>query len=153
MNADEIKALIAQKIAGQGSMIDIGGALPTILNEIVDIATSAASIIYLEILENYPEETLTIEQALNSIKLNGKTPTFDDVYNLFDEKSRIIMLIEAQTYTYVLECTSKQLFPNFERIDLLFGARDVAPATEYGISGRVRLQRYDNTAKVEFFEF
>lgn len=36
MNAKEIKDLIASKIAGQGTMVDIGGALPVILNEIVD---------------------------------------------------------------------------------------------------------------------
>lgn len=36
MNAEEIKDLIASKIAGQGSMVDIGGALPTILIEIID---------------------------------------------------------------------------------------------------------------------
>lgn len=38
MTAEEIKNLIDQKIAGQGSMVDVGGALPTILKEIVDIA-------------------------------------------------------------------------------------------------------------------
>lgn len=36
MTTQEIKDLIASKIAGQGSMVDIGGALPTILKEIVD---------------------------------------------------------------------------------------------------------------------
>lgn len=38
MTTEEIKTLIDQKIAGQGSMVDIGGALPTILKEIVDMA-------------------------------------------------------------------------------------------------------------------
>lgn len=36
MNAEEIKALIAAKIDGQGNQVDIGNALPEILNEIVD---------------------------------------------------------------------------------------------------------------------
>lgn len=37
MTKDEIKALVAAKIAGQGSMVDVGGGLPTILNEIIDL--------------------------------------------------------------------------------------------------------------------
>lgn len=36
MTTQEIKDLVAAKIAGQGSMVDAGGALPTILNAIVD---------------------------------------------------------------------------------------------------------------------
>lgn len=37
MTKDEIKSLVAAKIAGQGSMVDVGGGLPTILNEIIDL--------------------------------------------------------------------------------------------------------------------
>lgn len=37
MSKEEIKALILAKIAGQGSMVDVGGALPTILDAILDI--------------------------------------------------------------------------------------------------------------------
>ena len=33
---DELKALVAARIAGQGSAIDIGNALPTLFNEILD---------------------------------------------------------------------------------------------------------------------
>lgn len=36
MTKDELKSLIAAKIAGQGTQVDLGNALPTILNEIVD---------------------------------------------------------------------------------------------------------------------
>lgn len=39
MTPEEIKTLIDQKIAGQGTMVDVGGALPTILKEIVDMAS------------------------------------------------------------------------------------------------------------------
>lgn len=37
MTKEEIKALVAAKIAGQGSAVDAGGALAPILNAIVDI--------------------------------------------------------------------------------------------------------------------
>lgn len=46
MTTQEIKDLIASKIAGQGTMVDVGGALPTILKEIVDA------------LGNIPEEVI-----------------------------------------------------------------------------------------------
>lgn len=38
MTTDEIRALVAQKIAGQGNQIDLGGALATILLELVHAA-------------------------------------------------------------------------------------------------------------------
>lgn len=37
MTTQEIKALIAEKIAGQGSMVDVGGGLPAILNALCDL--------------------------------------------------------------------------------------------------------------------
>lgn len=37
MTKEEIRALIAAKIAGQGSMVDIGGALPAILDALLDV--------------------------------------------------------------------------------------------------------------------
>lgn len=43
MTTEEIKDLIASKIAGQGNQVDSGGALPTILNEIVDMASQGGA--------------------------------------------------------------------------------------------------------------
>lgn len=43
MTTEEIKNLIDQKIAGQGSMVDVGGALPVILKEIVDKIAQASN--------------------------------------------------------------------------------------------------------------
>lgn len=50
MTIEEIKAIIAQKIAGQGNQVDIGNGLPEILNSIVELieAIPAPSIDYLE---------------------------------------------------------------------------------------------------------
>lgn len=41
MTKQEIQALIDAKIAGQGSAVDVGGALPTILSEIIDTIQQA----------------------------------------------------------------------------------------------------------------
>lgn len=43
MTKQEIKDLVAAKIAGQGSMVDVGGALADILNAIADAAFAAAT--------------------------------------------------------------------------------------------------------------
>lgn len=44
MTKQEIQALIDAKIAGQGSAVDIGGALPTILSEILNMAASGENV-------------------------------------------------------------------------------------------------------------
>lgn len=41
MTTDEIRALIAKKISGQGTMVDVGGGLPAILNALLDKVEAA----------------------------------------------------------------------------------------------------------------
>lgn len=55
MNKQEIKEAIAKGIAGQGSMVDIGGVLPTILNAIVDNMPEGGAIA--------PEATITVNEV------------------------------------------------------------------------------------------
>lgn len=45
MSKEEIKALINEKIAGQGNQVDVGNALPTILNEIVDAMGQSGAVV------------------------------------------------------------------------------------------------------------
>lgn len=44
MNKQEIQALIDSKIAGQGSAVDVGGALPKILHEILEVAFAGENV-------------------------------------------------------------------------------------------------------------
>ena len=44
MNKQEIQALIDSKIAGQGSAVDVGGALPKILHEILEAAFAGENV-------------------------------------------------------------------------------------------------------------
>lgn len=44
MTKEQIQALIDAKIAGQGSAIDIGGALPAILGGILELATQSGPV-------------------------------------------------------------------------------------------------------------
>ena len=58
MNANEIKELVAAKIAGQGSQVDIGGALPEVLNAIIDMVSDLpAPLPVVEITEGVREGT------------------------------------------------------------------------------------------------
>lgn len=55
MTKEQIQALIDAKIAGQGSAIDIGGALPAILGGILELASGASKPV--EIIE-YPSNSI-----------------------------------------------------------------------------------------------
>lgn len=68
MTTEEIKNLIDQKIAGQGTMVDVGGALPTILKEIVDMAGQGGAA-PLVLTGNLP----TGESILNACEAVGLT--------------------------------------------------------------------------------
>lgn len=55
MTTQEIKDLIASKIAGQGSAVDAGSALPKILNEIVDAIAAIPEVqtVYLKTVRGF----------------------------------------------------------------------------------------------------
>jgi hypothetical protein len=76
MTPQEIQALINAKIAGQGSAVDVGGALPQILSGILEIAQSGQKPV-LEIEMQAEDET--VEHVLDLLTLNGKTPTLEEM--------------------------------------------------------------------------
>lgn len=82
MTKEQIQALIDAKIAGQGSAVDVGGALPQILSEILELASQGGGAIThnLEILDDIFDATY--EQALKCLSLDGKTPTIEDLVGL-----------------------------------------------------------------------
>lgn len=69
MTKEEIKALIDAKIAGQGSAVDVGSALPAILNGILELAATPPAKKVIEIEDTF--ENVSIEEALTNIKING----------------------------------------------------------------------------------
>lgn len=94
MTTEEIKTLIDQKIAGQGSMVDVGGALPTILKEIVDMASQGGGggDIKPIILSEEPTGAITTQAELEAIGLTtseiiatkeGKRTMVVSPYNIF----------------------------------------------------------------------
>lgn len=64
MTTQEIKALVAAKIAGQGNQIDLGNALPEIIDALCDAVDSAPkAVVVTETLSSTPIE-ITGEQYL-----------------------------------------------------------------------------------------
>lgn len=64
MTKDEIKALVAAKIAGQGSAIDAASVLPTILDAIVDAIPEEKPIPLIEFPEGTYEKLITEQEAI-----------------------------------------------------------------------------------------
>lgn len=56
MTTQEIRDLVAKKIAGQGTMVDVDGGLPAILNGILDLIAAAAA-------QSLAVPTLTAEES------------------------------------------------------------------------------------------
>lgn len=80
MTKQEIKDLIAAKIAGQGSAVDVGGALPVILNAILDNIDTAFDVTDLEFGE------LT-DQQVAELSKHSTLKYFGDDYILLDSQT------------------------------------------------------------------
>lgn len=66
MTIQEIKELVSKKIAGQGSQVDIGGALAEILNGIIDMAGAKK----VEVPKLITFEDLTKAQAAADLQIS-----------------------------------------------------------------------------------
>lgn len=75
MTKEEIKALIDAKIAGQGSAVDAGSALPTILNGILELATQSGPVSWeFNLIRNEPYttwESINMTQEIYDAIING----------------------------------------------------------------------------------
>jgi len=80
MTPQEIQALINAKIAGQGSAVDVGGALPQILSGILEVAQSGAQKTVVEIVGGVGDGTL--EEALAALTINGEPATYEKIHAL-----------------------------------------------------------------------
>lgn len=96
MTPIEIKNLIDQKIAGQGTMVDVGGALPTILKEIVDMASQGSGSMPI-VLNGYLEEGMSLDD-LAAVGL-----TKDEMIAAANgERSGVIQKLQTGTSYYTI---------------------------------------------------
>lgn len=97
MTKEEIQALINAKIAGQGSAVDVGGALPAILSEILNIASSK-KVDVIEIL-SFSQDTQgeSEEAALARLKVNGEPATKEKMFSLRNSMPSVVIKVEDST--------------------------------------------------------
>lgn len=90
MTKQEIQDLINKKIAGQGSAVDVGGALPAILSEILELA-SADPQPQTHVLEigSLSDGLESESDALARLSLDAKAVSLNDLVSL-DIKNTII---------------------------------------------------------------
>lgn len=92
---EEIKEIIARKVAGQGNQIDLGGGVNEALNAICEVLGNVPKTRVLKVLGAI--EHASLSEVLQKLELDGKTPTFDDMAALNPEKDNIV--ISYPTYT------------------------------------------------------
>lgn len=80
MTPQEIQALINAKIAGQGSAVDVGGALPQILSGILELAQASAPKTVVEMVGSVEDGTL--EEALAALTIDGEPATVEKLLSL-----------------------------------------------------------------------
>lgn len=80
MTPKEIQALIDAKIAGQGSAVDVGGALTQILSGILDLAQASAPKTVVEMVGSVEDGTL--EEALAALTIDGEPATVEKLLSL-----------------------------------------------------------------------
>lgn len=121
MTKQEIKDLIAAKIAGQGSAVDVGGALPVILNEILDAIPETPTVLpaYLEMKVVDMFQNLTASQAAETFGINmdqfealirGKYPVAVDTINL---RSYLVVMENDGDTVYFIVGDSSSVGANY----------------------------------------
>lgn len=111
MTKDEIKALVAAKIAGQGSMVDVGGGLPTILNEIIDLIPEGGGggiepyILKNQVFDSEEGVLLIAPEDFAAIveRLEQGLPCFIQYTGEMDGTEEIISLSEGSLWTKNME--------------------------------------------------
>lgn len=91
MEKGQIKALVAAKIAGQGSQVDVGGGLPTILNEIIDLIPEGGGF-----------EPLVIEgRVVDGDIMIDDPDSYDEAVEKFRQGFPVVVrFVAADTITY-----------------------------------------------------
>lgn len=137
MTKDEIIALIDAKIAGQGTNIDAGSALPGILKGILELAGGQVETPHVIEVVGVNESAVSFDTFKTMIKIDGQ-PLPDDfdftqinsdwvvrvsgsVTGIGDRDCRIICLNPAD--------------PDVEFVDIIFGG----VFDDYGVSGHLRM--------------
>lgn len=130
MNANEIKELVAAKIAGQGNQVDIGGALSEVLNAIIDAIENIPTPtppqpIAIDILDS-TFSGLTKEEAARSLGIS--TARLD---SLMDGNIPIVRGADSTTSLVIVSANGETGGTVFNRIDLFCSPGDGDPLSPW----------------------
>jgi len=98
MTTNEIKTLIQNTIAGQGSQVDIGGKLAEVLNALADAVGNVRRTVVLQI--NNTGQEMTEEQFLASFTIDGEPATREKFYALNPERENIIAIYDGFVFGF-----------------------------------------------------
>lgn len=142
MTKQEIKDLIAAKIAGQGSAVDVGGALPVILNAILENAGTPETA-YLGVDDGWSERQGECRYD-NLYYIIGNGP-----HQYFENDEQVVEFLEKNANNlYAIDRAKKMRLTYFDDTNYYFGFYNGA----YGYS--VALYRKEQEGKwgCEFIE-
>lgn len=104
MTTNEIKTLIQNTIAGQGSQVDIGGKLAEVLNALADAVGNVRRTVVLQI--NNTGQEMTEEQFLASFMIDGEPATREKFFALNPEREDIFALYGDDVFGFgYLRCS------------------------------------------------
>lgn len=118
MTKQEIKDLVAAKIAGQGTQVDLGGALPEIINAIVDAIPSLEPKISLNVSEAFQDKSA--EEAAETLGIT--------VAELNEIPNQLIIKVNNRDLT---RCSA---FSSGQNWDVTFGKGDKTFDTQMLVS-------------------
>lgn len=140
MTRNEIQALIDAKIAGQGTNVDAGGALPAILEALVDAVTP----VVIQILGT--PNNVTAQEVIDKLKINGKPATWD-LLQSFPETS--LVYIQPYEYKEWLRVTSFSRDSN----SLTFVAGGQDETNQFGALAVINISLLTNNGGIYFAEY
>ena len=148
MNAQEIRSLIEQKIAGQGTNVDAGGALPAILEALVDAVEESKPVV-IEI-KNIGLTNVPISEFLENMEINGEPATEEKLSSLSLEKGPILCkcgkdILNVVYYYSLFEGDSK-------RVIFVAGGADIVRPANIGISYSLDMNFMAGTASAAYNE-
>ena len=120
MTTNEIKTLIQNTIAGQGSQVDIGGKLADVLNALADAVSGVSETVILQAPIDIISGTMTEQEFFAAFTIDGEPATREKFLALVPETMRIFAKVGTNTCAFNWGTRSDTVFI------LVFGGYEAA---------------------------
>lgn len=128
MKKEQIQALIDAKIAGQGSAVDVGGALPAILSEILNLATAPPET-HVLLIKGIKEEG-SADEVLNLLEYDGAKPTIQQLSQIDICNTLVTFAPSVSDFSTQLQILGVR--SNEDSVEIFAGYYISADAMEFG---------------------